>query len=636
MSQVVILAGGKGTRLRERLGNLPKPLVDICGMPLLERQILLAKHYGYTDVLILVNYAANYIMDFCASKNNWGLILSCIDEGEPRGTAGALLSAYDYLADEFLVMYGDTMLDVNLQRLHDFHRSYPEAAATVFLHPNDHPYDSDLVDIDEDNRITAFYPYPHDQSSCYPNLVNAELYCIRKATLEAFRYRNGLLDFGKHLFPEMLAKGYLLFGYNSPEYIKDCGTPARLDKVCADFISGKITRANLDHPQQAIFLDRDGTINREVNYLIHHNQFELLEGTEQAIKRLNASEYRTVVITNQPVLARGECNVDDLKLIHNKMETLLGAQGAFIDRIYYCPHHPHKGYAGEIPELKIDCDCRKPRPGMIERAVADLNIALDQSWLIGDTTVDRATARAAGIRSILVETGYAGLDYRIMVTPDFVAPNLLAAVEFILDGYPRLMKLCGPLAVPIVAGTFVLVGGLSRSGKSSFAGGLRAALQARGLDAVVLSLDRWLKNAPERTEGVFGRYDLAAVKSLIGQLVGRQAPLELSLPVYHKLELRRIEGAERVEITPSTVVIFEGTVALALTEKLPAGTHTFYVEMDENERKRRVIHEYLLRGKSRKEAEAIYLSRQQDEVPVVAASAIIARQRITLPLPPIN
>jgi histidinol-phosphate phosphatase family protein len=636
MNQIVILAGGKGTRLRERLGDLPKPLVDICGMPLLERQILLAKHYGYTDVLILVNYAANYIMDFCATKNNWGLNLSCIDEIEPRGTAGALLSAYDYLADEFLVMYGDTMLDVNLQRLHDFHDTHPEAAATVFLHPNDHPYDSDLVDIDEDSRIIAIYSYPHDQSGYYPNLVNAALYYIKKATLAAFRDRDGLLDFGKHLFPEMLTKGYVLFGYNSPEYIKDCGTPARLDKVCADFISGKITRANLDHSQRAVFLDRDGTINREVNYLIHHNQFELLEGAEQAIKRLNASEYRTMVITNQPVLARGECHVDDLKLIHNKMETLLGAQGAFIDRIYYCPHHPHKGYAGEVPELKIDCDCRKPKPGMIERAVADLNIALDQSWLVGDTTVDVATARAAGVRAILVETGYAGLDYRIMVTPDFVAPNLLTAVEFILDGYSRLMKLCGPLVTSIAAGTFVLIGGLSRSGKSTFAAGLKAALQARGLDAVVLSLDRWLKNAPERTAGVLGRYDLAAVAALIGQLVSRQAPLELSLPVYHKLELRRIEGAEHVEITPSTVIIFEGTVALTLTEKLPAGTPTFYVEIDETERQRRVINEYLLRGKSRQEAEAIYLARQQDEVPVVSASAIVARHRITLPPPSIN
>ena len=114
MRQAIILAGGKGTRLRERLNGLPKPLIDIVGTPLLERQILLAKQYGFDDILILVNHAAQHIVDFCAQRNNWGINVACIDDGDPRGTAGATLAIMDRLADEFLVIYGDTMLAVDL------------------------------------------------------------------------------------------------------------------------------------------------------------------------------------------------------------------------------------------------------------------------------------------------------------------------------------------------------------------------------------------------------------------------------------------------------------------------------------------------------------------------------------------
>ena len=122
----------------------------------------------------------------------------------------------------------------------------------------------------------------------------------------------------------------------------------------------------------------------------------------KAIKMINASGFLAVVVTNQPVIARGEVSVSELNEIHNKMEILLGVEGAYLDAIYYCPHHPHKGYEGEVSELKIDCDCRKPKPGMLLSAARDYNIDLSASWMIGDGENDVAAGENAGCKTVLL------------------------------------------------------------------------------------------------------------------------------------------------------------------------------------------------------------------------------------------
>lgn len=621
MKQLVILAGGKGTRLSERLGNLPKPLVDVCGVPLLERQISLAKHYGFERILILVNYRAETIVEFCSSKNNWGLDIKCIDDGEPCGTAGAVLQVLDHLEDEFLLMYGDTMLDVDLQRFYDYHSAVDGIAGTLFLHPNDHPHDSDLVEIDERGYVTGFYPYPHDSVLYYPNLVNAALYWIQKSALEPWRgFSGGILDFGKHLFPEMIKKGFALRGYNSPEYIKDCGTPARIDKVCADFQSGKIERATLNHQQMAVFIDRDGTINREVNHLNSADQLELLPGVENAIRRLNQSEYRVCVVTNQPVIARGECSFESMRQIHNKLETLLGRDGAFVDRIYYCPHHPDKGFHGEVSELKIKCDCRKPNTGMIDTAIAELNIASGRSWMIGDTTADIQTARNAGLKSILVETGYGGLDEKHWVVPDFIVPDLAAGVALILDTYTMLAQNIKLLTQGVQPGDVVFIGGQSRCGKSSCASIMRDVLEDQGLHCHIISTDRWLLSDAERAAGVLGRHDATNLRGAIHSIcTTRTKVTQLSLPGYKKSCRKQTPNIQTLDISPDDIVIFEGVVALHFADAVCA-RHKFFVEIDECIRKQRVIHEYIMRGYPLEDSESVYLERLAEEVPWVAAT----------------
>lgn len=122
----------------------------------------------------------------------------------------------------------------------------------------------------------------------------------------------------------------------------------------------------------------------------------------EAIRKINESGYLAIVVTNQPVIARGEVSFEELEEIHNKMETLLGKEGAYLDAIYYCPHHPHRGYEGERPELKIDCDCRKPKPGMLFKAAEDFNIDLSQSWMIGDGENDVKAGINAGCKTVLL------------------------------------------------------------------------------------------------------------------------------------------------------------------------------------------------------------------------------------------
>ena len=634
MKQAVILAGGKGTRLQSRLNGLPKPLVDICGAPLLERQIDLLVKHKFDNVLLLVNYGANKIIEYLGSKKNWNIEIDCIDDGEPLGTAGATIAAFQKLQDHFLVVYGDTLLDVDLSRFEKFHKENHKAIATLFLHPNDHPHDSDLVEMGEGEIINAFHPYPHPDGAYLPNLVNAGLYWMLKDALSSFGRSRQFLDFGKDIFPKLIKQGLILRGYNSPEYIKDCGTPERLDKVCSHFRSGRVTQQNLQKLQSAVFLDRDGTINQEVGRISDPKLFELIPGVGDAIKRLNESLYRTIVITNQPVIARGDCTEQDLKKIHNKMEFELGKSGAYLDRIEYCPHHPDKGFFGERAELKIRCACRKPGIGMIKKAEAELNIDQSKSWLIGDSTADILAAKSAGLKSILLQTGHAGLDESHAVLPDFTSPNLYTATNFILHDYPRILSLIERFNIKIALGSFVFIGGLSRSGKSIFANCLKYSLLEKGMSAKVISIDGWLKkDRYKAAENVLERYDIASIKELIHAIHSAELPMKLEIPIY----LKKTSSANTVEyidyVDNKTVFIFEGTIALYLsdiTKDIPKSS--IYVDVDEESRSSRVIEEYKIRGMSPKEAMKIYQSRQLDEAALIINSRLFAEHFINLNL----
>ncbi len=423
----VILAGGKGTRLG--LEELPKPMVSVAGIPLLEHQLLLLKKYNITEVIMLTGYRSEKIEEYFGDGDNWGIRISYVRETEPLGTSGAVCQLSSVISERFLVLYGDVVMDFDIERFKKFDLEFPSLGSLI-VHPNDHPYDSDLVEVDG-NTITRFISKPHPENLLYSNLVNAAVY-ILSPDIFNFIPHGEFSDFGKDIFPLVLKKGGTLRAYHSPEYIKDLGTPDRLKKVEYDVSSGKVSSWNLSNSRPAIFIDRDGVINKEVDNLRNIASFEMLPGVENAIRMINHSDYLALIITNQPGVAKGFLDLGELKRIHQLLETRLGKERSFVNGIYLCPHHPEKGFPGEVKELKIKCDCRKPAIGMISQATEDFNIDLSRSFFIGDSTTDIQTAINAGVISVLVRTGYGGSDARYDVRPDHVAENIEEAVKWIL------------------------------------------------------------------------------------------------------------------------------------------------------------------------------------------------------------
>ena len=434
--EVAILAGGEGTRLKARTGTLPKPMVPVGGLPALEHQVRLCRQHGFTRILFLVHYGHDVIRGHFGDGSAFGVSIGYQVESEPRGTAGALRDAAPRLSDTCLVLFGDTYVDVDLRGLWNAHLAHA-ADATLFVHPTDHLDDSDLIDLDATGRVTTLHPYPHPEGGDHRNLANAGLTVLQRDVLESGVPEAGRTDLIKDTVPRLLRAGRRVYGYVSPEYIKDIGTPERLDRVERDLAAGVPERLSGRRLRQAVFLDRDGTVNREVHHLSDPDQVDLLPGSAGAVRRLNRSGWLTAVVTNQPVVARGAVTFEGLERIHGRLERLLGREGAYLDAVYACPHHPDRGFPGEVPELKIACECRKPGTALIDRACRRFLIDRATSWLVGDKTCDIEAGRRAGLRTILVRTGYAGQDGQFPCQPDYTAEDLAGAVDWILDRHDR-------------------------------------------------------------------------------------------------------------------------------------------------------------------------------------------------------
>ena len=412
--KVVIMAGGRGSRIAELFPNIPKPLIPVDGMPILEREIRSLAAQGFRDIILTVGYLAEKIIDYFGDGSRLGVKIDYFVEKTPLGNAGALFHLKDKIGNEpFFLLNADAAFDVDFNRMLAFHQQHG-GLVTLFTHPNSHPYDSGLIIADGDGKVEKWLSKEDERPQCYNNRVNAGLHVIDPKVLElglgnleidpATGCPMGKVDLDRQILKPLCGTGKM-FCYDSPEYVKDMGTPERFHQVEADYKNGVVQAKNLHNKQKAIFMDRDGTINKYVGFLRNIDEFELIEGVSEAIKSINQSGYLAIVVTNQPVIARGEVLWEELHEIHKKMETLLGKDGAYIDGMYICPHHPDKGFEGERPEYKFDCDCRKPKPGLLLQAAADFNIDFSQSYMIGDSERDVEAGKAAGCKdSILVET----------------------------------------------------------------------------------------------------------------------------------------------------------------------------------------------------------------------------------------
>ena len=404
--RVIIMAGGRGTRISSIANDIPKPMIPICGKPILEHQIECLKRNGLTDITLIVGHLGDCIKKHFGDGSSFGCKISYFTETEPLGTAGALFKLQG-IDDNFILLHGDIIFDIDFKRMINFHNKR-EAWATIAVHPNNHPYDSSIIQCNDKHQVTAWIN-KEDERTWNKNLVNAGIHILSNKILSNCTPKNDAVDLDRDILKPSINSG-LLFGYQTPEYIKDMGTPERYNEVSIAIEKGIVRNKNLFFKQKCVFLDRDGTINESKGFISKPEDFILIDGAAKAIKRINDNGYLAIVITNQPVIARGELDFQMLDLIHMKMETDLGKQGAFIDDLFYCPHHPDKGFPGERPEYKIDCDCRKPKPGMIFKAAEKYNIDLTQSYMIGDHTRDVEAGLAAGCVSKLLTENYSLAD----------------------------------------------------------------------------------------------------------------------------------------------------------------------------------------------------------------------------------
>ena len=429
------MAGGRGTRIASVASDVPKPMIKICGKPILEHQIENLKACGLTEIILVIGYLGDKIREYFGAGEKFGVNIEYFIEDHPLGTAGALFKM-PQLTEDFLLLCGDVIIDVDFNRFIAFHKEH-EAWASLMAHPNGHPYDSSLLvteilppqqpgGMPEDTHRVIRWMNKEDERLYYKNRVNAGIEIISpmllKEAMKDFVPRHpetpDKIDLDRDVLKPNIKSGRV-FAYDTPEYIKDMGTPDRFYETEKDIQKGLVHARNLKNKQKAIFLDRDGTINKMVGFVTKPEQFDLIPGAAEAIRLINKSGYLAIVVTNQPVIARGDCTFEELQTIHDKMETELGKEGAFVDAIYVCPHHTDKGFPGERPEYKCNCDCRKPKPGLLVQAAEDFNIDLSQSYMIGDSDRD-------------VEAGIAGECRKAIKIEENVSDSLLCAIKKII------------------------------------------------------------------------------------------------------------------------------------------------------------------------------------------------------------
>lgn len=440
--KTVIMAGGRGTRISSIASDIPKPMIRINGKPVLEHELECLRDQGFTDIILTVSHLGHIIMDYFGDGSSispvtgkpFGVHIKYYFEKEPLGNGGALFKIRDELDSDFLLLNADAIFDVDFNRFVAYHRAHG-GLVTLFTHSNSHPYDSGLLIEGKDGTVEQWLAKEDERPVYYHNVVNAGLHVMNPRVVDESGIDGAMVgqkdadgqsikvDLDRQLLKPLAGRGKMVC-YKSPEYVEDMGTPERYHKVCEDFQKGIISGRNLRSKQKAVFLDRDGTINKYVGFLREAAQFELLDGVGEAIRKINRAGYLAIVVTNQPVIARGEASYEELDEIHKKMETLLGKEGAYVNAIYFCPHHPDKGFPGERAELKIDCECRKPKPGMLLQAAADFNIDLAKSWMIGDGENDIKAGQNAGCRTALIGSESYGQTVTVSSLKDFVEKYL--------------------------------------------------------------------------------------------------------------------------------------------------------------------------------------------------------------------
>jgi mannose-1-phosphate guanylyltransferase / phosphomannomutase len=624
--RAVIIAGGLGTRARTMTGDrIPKALLPVAGVPIIFRQLRTLHREGITDVTVLAGHlAGRLVVPLAEETRALGLALDVLVENEPLGTAGCL-SALGAAGQDTLLVNGDMLFDMALDALATFHRA-SDAVITVVAHPNDHPRTSDLVS-EADGLVTAIHPRDVPRTADLRNLVPAGLYLAAPAFF-AHVPKEQKSDMIRDVLPQLLTSGFRVAAYNTPEYIRDVGTPARHATAEADVSSGKVAALNLRNKRPAIYFDCDGVLNEEPGNpgVVRPDDVVLIPGAGGAVRTAREAGFLSVAVTNRAQVARGLVTFEGLDHIFGRLEALLAEGGGVLDRIYFCPHHPDSGFAGEIRALKIQCECRKPGTLLFRRAIDELPIDKDLSVGIGDSVRDVGAARALGIWSYGVRTGYGCRDAErypggpsALPIPDLMFENVVEAVDFCTtyrmaaDPIIRAMRNhpSGDSAPFIIA-----IGGRSRAGKSVIAHALLRTLREQGYDCLRVRLDDWIVPAADRKTN----FDAEARHrvSLMPDVVrGLRAGKTVTAPGYDPAT-RGPGSTVTYDPTDKTVIILEGGFAVHRAVR-PMVDLAVFVESPVAIQQTRFAAFYRWKGLDDSAIEALWHTRLEDEWPAVDA-----------------
>ncbi len=374
-TQAVFLVGGLGARLKELTRSTPKPMIEVAGRPFLDTLIEEAARQSFNDILLLSGYLAEQMTQRYDGKTVRGATVRVLAEPAPLGTGGALKFALPHLAPRFLLANGDTFFDINLRALA---ADIPAAGGVMALRSGVEGARYSRVGL-EGGFVRRFHaPGERDQGP-----INGGIYALDRPVIS--RIGEGKVSLEETVFPE-LARADLLRGMIFDDYFIDIGIPQDLERARAE-LPARLTRP-------ALFLDRDGVLNRDPGYLHKVSDFEWIAGARETIRLANDKGWFVFVVTNQAGVAHGFYGEDAVNVLHRHMQDELAAGGGHIDAFEYCPHHPR----GTVPQYSKVCDRRKPGPGMIRDLLQAWSVDAPRSLLVGDMPHDVAAAHAAGIR----------------------------------------------------------------------------------------------------------------------------------------------------------------------------------------------------------------------------------------------
>jgi mannose-1-phosphate guanylyltransferase/phosphomannomutase len=524
-----------------------------------------------------------------------------------------------------LIVYGDTVFDIALAPLQEFHRR-KNALLTVVAHPNDHPRDSDLI-VEREGYLREILPRGQLRRDDHRNLVPAGIYLASPAFFMQLAH-GAKADMIEDVLPRLISAGAPVAVYNTPEYLSDVGSPARLAQAEGDIEAGNVERLNRAHARPAMFFDCDGVLNAETGDpgVVTPDEVKVIPGAGAALKRARAAGLLTVAITNRPQVAKGLVTVEGLDHILGRLEALLAEEGGVLDRIYACPHYPESGFPGGVVALKIRCECRKPGTLLLRQAFADLPIDPLRSMLVGDSLRDIGAARRTGLWAYGVRTGYGCRDWEryrreagTPPVPDLIFETIAEAVDFGI-GY---RALAAPLLAEIAramerAGRPVLVAlsGRARAGKTVLAHAAARSMAEDGVPCLHVRLDDWIVPQSEREAGSLAQAR-NRVDALSGVVAAMRAGRSVSAPGYDAAT-RETTGAVTYDGAGRSVILLDGGFAAHPTIRAMLDL-TVFVDVPGDLQRERFAAFYRWKRLDQGAIDALWRERAADEWPAIDA-----------------